>query len=277
MPLAAAAVIKLRAQNSRLKLGYDTYSIRAWNMKALEHLDLAARLGLNAIQISSVGDYESLDPAHLAKVRKTALDKGILIDAGTGCICPTSKSYNKANGEAVDYLIQGLKVAQAVGARTMRCFLGATEDRYDGKGIEYHMESTLRVFRAARNVAMDTGVKIALENHSGDMQAWELRQLIEQAGKDYVGACLDTGNPIWCAEHPEVSLEVLAPYAVTTHCRDTAVWEHPRGCAAHWTALGEGNVDMVKIGAMQKKLCPDTPLHLEIITAARRSSKAAGV
>jgi len=262
----AAAASRLRAQNPTLKLGYDTYSIRAWGMKAMEHLEFASRLGLNAIQISSVGDYESVDPAHLAKVREKAREKGILIDAGTGCICPTSKSFNKASGDATAYLIQGLKVAQAVGARSMRCFLGSSDDRYDGKGFEYHMESTLRVFRAARSVAMDTGVKIALENHSGDMQAWELKELIEQAGKDYVGACLDTGNPIWCAEHPEVSVEVLAPYAVTTHCRDTALWEHPRGCAAHWTALGEGSVDMVKIGAMQKKLCPETPLHLEIIT-----------
>ena len=262
----ASAATRLRAQNPSLRLGYDTYSIRAWGWKALQHLDFAARVKLNAIQISSVGDYESLDPAHLAKVRASARDKGILIDAGTGCICPTSKSFNKANGNAADYLIQGLKVARAVGATSMRCFLGATEDRYDGKGIEYHIESTLKVFKDARSVAMDTGVKIALENHSGDMQAWELKQLIETAGKDYVGACLDTGNPIWCAEHPEVSVEVLAPYALTTHCRDTAIWEHPRGCAAHWTSLGEGSVDMVKIGALQKKLCPGTPLHLEIIT-----------
>ena len=262
----ALTAAKLRAQNPSLKLGYDTYSIRAWGWKALQHLDFAARHGLNAIQISSVSDYASLDLAHLAKVRATARDKGILIDAGTGCICPTSKSYGKAHGDAADYLIQGLKVAQAVGATSMRCFLGSSEDRYDGQGIEYHIDSTLKVFKAARSVAMDTGVKIALENHSGDMQAWELKDLIETAGKDYVGACLDTGNPIWCVEHPQVALEVLAPYAVTTHCRDTAIWEHPRGCAAHWTALGEGSVDMVKIGALQKKLCPNTPLHLEIIT-----------
>jgi len=235
---AASIAAKLRAQNPTLKLGYDTYSIRAWGWKAMEHLNLASRLGLNAIQISSVDDYESVDPAHLREVRERAKEKGILIDAGTGCICPTSRSYNKAKGEAVDYLIQGLKVAQAVGATSMRCFLGSSDDRVDGKGIEYHIESTLKVFRAARSAAMDTGVKIALENHSGDMQAWELKELIETAGKDYVGACLDTGNPIWCAEHPEVSVEVLAPYALTTHCRDTAIFEHPRGCAASWTVLG---------------------------------------
>jgi len=29
------------------------------------------------------------------------------------------------------------------------------------------------------------------------MQAWELRELILAAGKEFVAACLDTGNPIW--------------------------------------------------------------------------------
>lgn len=262
----AATAARLRAQNPALALGYDTYSLRAWGWKAMEHLDFAARHGLNAIQLSSVHDYESLEPAHLARVRDTAREKGILIDAGTGCICPTSKSYSAANGDPVEYLLQGLRVARAVGARTLRCFLGSSDDRFDGRPFEYHMESTLRVFRAARNAALDTGVRIALENHSGDMQAWELKELIEQAGKDYVAACLDTGNPIWCAEHPEVALEVLGPYAVTTHCRDTALFEHPRGCAAHWTALGDGCIDLAKLGSLQKRLCPHTPLHLEIIT-----------
>jgi len=53
-------------------------------MKAMEHLELASRLGLNAIQISSVGDYESVDPAHLAKVREKAREKSILDRCGDG-------------------------------------------------------------------------------------------------------------------------------------------------------------------------------------------------
>lgn len=256
----------LRAGNPTLRLGYDTYSIRAWRWKSLQHLDFAAKLGLNAIQISSLDDYESLEPAHLAKVREAAQAKGILIDAGTGCICPTSKSFRPATGDPVGHLRGALKVAQMVGAKSLRCFLGSTDDRYGEGGIEAHIESTVKVFRAVRNVAMDTNVKLALENHSGDLQAWELKELIEQAGKEYVGACLDTGNPIWCAEHPEVALEVLAPYAVTTHCRDTALWEHPRGCAAHWTAMGDGSIDLKRMSEIYKRRCPQVPMHLEIIT-----------
>jgi sugar phosphate isomerase/epimerase len=262
----AAAVCKVRAAAPGLKLGYDTYSIRAWNMKAMAHLEFAAAHGLTAIQISSLGDYESLEPAHLAKVKAKAAELGIAIDGGTGCICPTAKAWRPSFGDPVENLTKALRHARAVGARSLRCYLGDSVDRLHPNGIEYHMESLLKVLRGARSVALETGVKIALENHSGDLQAWELRQLIDTAGSDAVAACLDTGNPIWCAEHPEVTLEVLGPVTVTTHVRDTAIFEHPRGCAAQWTALGEGCVDLKRLAGLQKRLCPQAPLHLEIIT-----------
>ena len=66
--------------------------------------------------------------------------------------------------------------------------------------------------KAVPSRALDEGVKIAVENHSGDMRARELKALIEEAGKDYTAACLDTGNPMWVAEDPLTTLEVLAPY-----------------------------------------------------------------
>jgi len=47
---------------------------------------------------------------------------------------------------------------------------------------------------------MDAGIKIAIENHAGDMQGHELKTLIEESGKDFVGACLDSGNPLWTLE-----------------------------------------------------------------------------
>ena len=262
----AATVRNLRAAAPGLKLGYDTYSIRAWGMKAMAHLDFAAAHGLTAIQISSLGDFESLEPAHLAKVKAKAAELGIAIDGGTGCVCPTAKAWRASFGDPVENLTKALRVAQAVGARSLRCYLGDSVDRLHPNGIEYHMESLLKVLRGARVVALETGVKIAIENHSGDLQAWELRQLIDTAGADTVAACLDTGNPIWCAEHPEVTLEILGPVTVTTHVRDTALFEHPRGCAAMWTACGDGSVDLKRLAELQKKLCPQAPLHLEIIT-----------
>jgi len=265
LPLVSAATV-LRAADPALRLGYDTYSIRAWGMKALEHLEFASRHHCNAIQISSLGDFESLEPAHLAKVKARAAELGIVIDAGTGCICPSSHAFNRRAGTAEEQLTRALKAAHAVGAASLRCYLGDSGDRLHPNGIEFHIENTVKVFRAVKSVAEETGVKIAIENHSGDMQAWECRALIEAAGTSYVAACLDTGNPIWCAEHPEVTLEVLGPLTVTTHFRDTAIFAHERGCAGQWTALGDGCVDMKKLAELQKRLCPRASLHLEIIT-----------
>ena len=52
---------------------------------------------------------------------------------------------------------------------------------------------------------MDAGVRMAIENHAGDMQARELEGLIEAAGPEYVGVCLDSGNPVWTIEDPHLT------------------------------------------------------------------------
>ena len=128
------------------------------------------------------------------------------------------------------------------------------------------MENTIKVFQSVRSEALDLGVKIALENHSGDLQAREVKTIIEEAGKDSVASCLDTGNPIWCIEDPFVTLETLAPYVVTTHVRDSAVFEHPRGAAGQWVAMGDGCIDLVKFVDRFRQFCPKSSMQLEIIT-----------
>ena len=148
----------------------------------------------------------------------------------------------------------------------MRCFMGSSADRLTPGGIERHMEATVGVFRSVRTRALDSGVKIALENHAGDMQAREVRTVIEESGKDLVGSCLDAGNPMWVVEDPLLSLEVLGPYVVTTHIRDSVVYEHPRGAAAQWVALGDGIIDFKKFMARCRELCPKSGMQLEIIT-----------
>lgn len=249
-----------------IRLGFDTYSLRAFRWKAIQLLDWAATQKVDTIQISSSGDYESLEPSHLARVKEHAASLGITLDAGIGCICPTSTSWSAKNGDPVENLVKGLRIAKAIGATSMRCFMGSDKDRHTPGGIEPHMEKTIQVLRTARNQALDIGVKIGLENHAGDMQAREVRTIIEEAGKDFVGACLDSGNPMWVVEDPMVTLEVLAPYIVTSHIRDSVVYEHPRGAAAQWVALGDGTIDFKAFVARYRELCATASMQLEVIT-----------
>jgi sugar phosphate isomerase/epimerase len=254
------------ADESPIKLGFDTYSLRAFRWKAPQLLDYAASLKLDTIQISSLSDYESLEPAYLQKVKDQAARLHIQVDGGTGCICPSSHAYFRNGPPARDRVLQGLRVAAAVGAKLMRCYLGGSADRVGEPGIEAHMENTIQVFRSVRSEALDLGVKIAIENHDGDMQAREVRTLIEESGKDFVGSNLDTGNPLWVVEDPLVTLEVLAPYVITTHIRDSVLFEHPRGAAGQWVVLGDGQIDFVRFVEQFRKLCPQASMQMEVIT-----------
>jgi sugar phosphate isomerase/epimerase len=263
---AAVAAMSPAAGALPIKLGFDSYSIRAFKWKAVELLDYAAGLKLDTVQLSSLGDFESLEPAYLQRVKDHAARVGIAIDAGIGCICPSAKSYNRKEGEPAEYLARGLRVAKSVGATVMRCYMGTRDERHGPLPLEAHMQNTVKVLRSVRSQAQDLGVRIAIENHAGDMQAREVRTIIEEAGKDFVGSNLDTGNPLWVAEDPFVTLETLGPYVLTSHVRDSAVFEHPRGAAAQWVALGDGSVDFVRFAARYAELCPGAAMQLEIIT-----------
>jgi sugar phosphate isomerase/epimerase len=97
-----------------------------------------------------------------------------------------------------------------------------------------------------------------------------LKTLIEEAGRDFVGACLDSGNPLWTLEDPMVALETLHPYVLTSHVRDSAVWKVPEGAAVAWVRMGEGNVRIDEYVRRYVELCPGRALSLESIVTGPR-------
>src|ERR1700721_3033808 len=100
----AVAAMSSAAEPLPIKLGFDSYSIRAFKWKAIQLLDYAARLKLDTVQLSSLGDYDNLEPAYLQQVKDHAARVGVSIDAGIGCICPSATNYNKQEGEPVEYV-----------------------------------------------------------------------------------------------------------------------------------------------------------------------------
>ncbi len=264
--LTVTAATPLLAATPNIRLGFDTYSLRAFGWKGVELIDYAIKQGLDTIQFSSLDDFVSLDPAYLKQVRQHAERAGITIDGGTGCICSASKSWTEKLGTPELQITKGLQAAHHVGATSMRCYMGNSDDRQSSDRLERCMDSTIQVFRKMRSRAQDLNIKIALENHAGDMTARETLTIIEQSGKDFVASCLDTGNPMWVMENPLTTMEVLGPYTVTTHVRDSAVFETPAGAAAQWVALGDGVVDLPRLTALHRQLCPRASMQLEIIT-----------
>ena len=250
----------------KLKLGFDNYSIRALKWKARRILDYAAALKVDTVLLSDLDVYESLGEPYLKDLRARADDLGIEVQVGMLSICPGSKLFSNRFGTAEEQLKLTLRIARTLGSRVARCVLGQVDDRRSRGGIEARMAETVKVLKRVRRYALDSGVKVAVENHAGDMQAWELAALIEDAGRDFVGATMDSGNAAWALEDPLENLEVLGPRALTTGIRDSAVWETEEGALLQWTAMGAGNVDWERYFKRFARLCPNTPVQLEIIS-----------
>jgi len=97
-----------------IRLGFDTYSLRAFKWKDMQLLDFAASLKVDTVQISDSADYASLDPAHLAKVKAHAARLNLELDAGIGCICPIAKGWRDRGKSPQEELVAGLGIAKAV-------------------------------------------------------------------------------------------------------------------------------------------------------------------
>ena len=252
-------------------LGLDTYSLRAQGWTAFQQLDFCAAHGVQVAHFSEPRLIGSLDRGHLERVRVHADALGIALEIGMLSICPTSGIFDPTQGTADEQLVRVVDAAVIVGSPLVRCVLGNTFDRRAPGGIEPHIEETLKVLHHIRSRAMDSGVKIAVENHSGDMQARELRMLVEAAGTDYVGVCIDSGNASWALEDPHLTLDTLAPYVLTSHMRDSAVWTSAEGAVAQWTRMGEGNVDIARYIRTYIERCPGRAVSLELIMHRQRT------
>jgi sugar phosphate isomerase/epimerase len=267
MPLPMPAVAA-----ANVRFGVDMYSLAAQNWTPFQMLEWAAKMNVHVVHFSEIRflgspDWQvALAPDNLRKIRARADELHTDIEIGMRSICPTSSDFNKTLGTADDQIARMLGAAKVVRSPIVRCVLGTQADRRTG--IERHIAETVKVLRANRSRIMDAGVKMAIENHAGDMQARELKGLIEAAGPEYVGVCLDSGNPVWTIEDPHLTLEALAPYVQTSHMRDSYLFNSPRGIAVQWTRMGDGNMGMEDYIRTYVQKCPGRPVSLEVIVTA---------
>lgn len=270
LTLAAGVPFLAKPQSSSgLKLGIDLFSIRSQNWSPIQYLDYCAGLQAKVVHFSEVRFIGGLEEGNLRRVKEHAEKLGIEVEIGMKSICPTSKMFDAAAGTAEEQIGRMVTAANIVGSKIVRSVLGSVEDRKAGP-IERHIESMVKVLHNVRSRVMDANLKIAIENHAGDMQARELKTLIEAAGKDFVGVCLDSGNPLWTIEDPHLTLDTLHPYVLTSHVRDSAVWKTPEGAAVAWVRMGEGNVNIEEYAKKYVQLCPGKALSMECIVTGPR-------
>jgi sugar phosphate isomerase/epimerase len=244
-----------------LPLGYNTYCLRALRWDDAQLLEFAAAHRLDAIFLQDSLDPRAMEPAHWKEVREMAARLGLHLETGGGGILP------KRAGDldrSIATLRRHIERAAAMGSPFVRCVLAADRASFPAP-VDESKEWALRILRAVRPELAGHGLKAIIETHK-DLQAWELRELVEAAGKDLVGVYLDTGNPVFVLEHPMTTLETLAPYVESAHLRDSVIYEHPRGVAVQWVPLGEGVIDFRAFVKRLGELCPRVHVYNKPIT-----------
>jgi 3-oxoisoapionate decarboxylase len=261
--VALAAPATAAAAAAPVRFGIDMFSVGAQNWTPFQQLEFAARSKAKVIQFSEIRFLGSLEPDHLRQVRARADELGLDVEVGMRSICPTSNSFDKAAGTAEEQLGRMVEAARILRSPIIRAFLGSAADRKSG--IEQHIEETVKVLKHMRPRLADAGIRVAVENHAGDMQARELKTLVEGAGTDIAGVTFDPGNSAWTIEDPFLTLETLAPYILTSHMRDSAIWRTPDGVAVRWTRMGEGTFGMPDLIRSYIEKCPGKALNIEVI------------
>jgi sugar phosphate isomerase/epimerase len=240
---AAAAVHAARpliGHRATAELGSIDGSVSGNNFTPAQFLDYLSSIKLTWAMISLPAAVQD-DEAAVRAIRAHADRLGIKLQLAHGSVCPSARSFNAQQGTIEVQVARALKTSQLFGAKCMRCVLGGDPERPQ---IEMHIDNMIKAVLGLRSRIVDSGIKLAVENHGGDLQAREMKMMVEAVGTDVMGVCLDSGNPVWMLEDPHMTLEMLLPYAETSHVRDSAVWKTPEGINVRWVNMGDGNVDI---------------------------------
>ena len=243
-------------------IGLNTYSIRAFRWPDLKLIDYAASLKLDGVFLQDSVDLETNEPPHWPQVKAAAVSAGLHLETGTGGSLPRNP---EDFDNSVRLLRAAIRRAAGMGSPVVRTLVASDRAHLPPGPAAQHIATMVKLLRTLRSEVMDAGVKFAIENHK-DLLCWQTRQLIDEAGKEFVGSYLDTGNPVFVMEDPMETVETLGPVAVTFHLRDSVVYESPRGIAVQWVPLGEGVVDFKRIVARARAIMPPAYIYIKPIT-----------
>jgi len=156
---------------------------------------------------------------------------------------------------------EALKIRIEVGARKMteenlRRYIGTAAFfnspilRFviDGEDFEPDLSRVNSVIKKALPLLKAEKIILAIENHDR-FKAREFAEIINKAGNEYVGICLDPVNSMGAGEGLETVMEMLAPYTVNLHVKEFRISRvfHKMGFVIEGAPLGEGMLPLKRI------------------------------
>jgi len=222
-------------------------------MNIWDLMDEAVRLGVDGLHLDPAA-LESTKPEDLAKIRTAAKERKLFLEYNT------SMSFQSPEA--------GIRVAQMLGADIVKTTMDLKRPRplcasRNHPEIQRQLEEKAAILKAAAPLAEETGVKIAVENHTETLST-EILWVLDQVNSPNVGACIDTVNSLMVGEDPMVAIKNLAPRAFTNHFKDHRIELHHYGCKITGVALGDGDIDLKRAFELIRDQSPTNHINIEV-------------
>jgi sugar phosphate isomerase/epimerase len=194
-----------------MRVGLDGFALHPLKLDPFGMLDFARRRGFQGLLFGSLGT----DPGRLREIRAHADRLGLFSFVSVSS--PNFHALKSNSAERVRRLEEEIERAAACGWHELGANLGNEKTRFeDPRPWPEHEAAALQVLKGLRPVLKGCNSRINLEPH-GECGVFELIRLVEQAGPDCAGICLDTANVLCFAEDPVAAARRAAPYTHLTH------------------------------------------------------------
>jgi 3-oxoisoapionate decarboxylase len=226
----------------KLRLGISSYtytwavgvpgSIPAKPLSAYDLVDRARAFGLKLVQIADNLPLEGMTDDQLADLCNYSSKYGVAIEMGS-------------RGLTIDHTLKCLDTAEKLHSPILRMVI-------DGPGYEPDIKCIINVISQLAPELRSRKIRLAIENHDR-FKAREFEQLIQSAGSEWAGICLDSVNSMGAGEGFEAVSGILIPYTFNLHIKDFTIFRvpHKMGFVIEGRPAGKG---MLKIAQLVSEL-----------------------
>jgi sugar phosphate isomerase/epimerase len=197
-------------------------------ISAKQLIDKAADAGVGLVQIADNLPLENFSDKELNILINYATDKNVSLEMGGRGLTP-------------EHTFQCLLTAEKLRSPILRMVI-------DGAGFEPDIQTITGIVKDLLPEFESRKIRLAIENHDR-LKAHEFENIIQAAGSEYVGICLDSVNSMGAGEGFEEVSKILLPYTINLHIKDFTIRRvpHKMGIIIEGAPAGQGMLNIEEL------------------------------
>jgi sugar phosphate isomerase/epimerase len=184
---------------------------------------LARECGADCVEIATGGTLGPALTPDLAGRLADAADAADVALTGFAIWADLLDKEGQLSQEGVDAVMAQVDAAASIGVDRVRhdATWRSAEDDQSDEAWEAALWPLVKACRAIAGHASNAGVRTSIENHGTFVAAASrVHQLLSTVQHPNFGLTLDLGNLLWAPQDIVAATKLLAPSAVTVHCKD---------------------------------------------------------